>query len=556
MRYRLNLIVIVFIIILKVICCEEDVNDENSTENSAREMREFEQFGWRTIDTFHDSDSGWIPRGENRSPDQIRPKRRRLRKRKRRPPMVDNPDERIQFIRRRIRPYRLDPWEEINEEDIKPIIRRRKPQRFQSSEEINETKIYTDEKVTTKMPLEDLKNMLKQPEVKVTLTEAISELLNGNEKSTTIESVIYRRLPILKKENVVEETAEDQKRIKFDDVTEETTERRLFVTNSTKIEEEDYINELKRSTTPRIIRTRQKLPTTNAKLRSTTKSVIETPIPEPVKINISEVIENIENTTKTYTTQGPMRISIDLDTIFDTNLESNTSETYVTAKEELKEVMEDPISRDKLSKILEIRNMTLGELVEQRERGSSQLHLADIFHNNTREPEPEEEPLVGHINFIANRREKSLNIDLTTTSESVETFPWKQLYPDLFHESNDVDEILKRYDSNDEGFFLNIPAGMKSALFVSLAIIGLSIVVFLAILVVFKMLQKKRKSLKYCRSLTTKFKPPMLIQGPPTTAIRTFMNETLGRKKNYYKRNLQSMSDEIWDTSKERKESF
>lgn len=36
------------------------------------------------------------------------------------------------------------------------------------------------------------------------------------------------------------------------------------------------------------------------------------------------------------------------------------------------------------------RNMTLRELVEHRERGSSHVHLADIFHNASKEPNPPE----------------------------------------------------------------------------------------------------------------------------------------------------------------------
>lgn len=44
----------------------------------------------------------------------------------------------------------------------------------------------------------------------------------------------------------------------------------------------------------------------------------------------------------------------------------------------------------RLSKILIERNMTVEELVEHRERGSSNIHLADIFHNTSREPNPGE----------------------------------------------------------------------------------------------------------------------------------------------------------------------
>ncbi|KOB76464.1 Uncharacterized protein OBRU01_05708, partial [Operophtera brumata] len=44
----------------------------------------------------------------------------------------------------------------------------------------------------------------------------------------------------------------------------------------------------------------------------------------------------------------------------------------------------------RLSKILMERNMTLSELVDHRERGSSHVHLADIFHNASKEPNPPE----------------------------------------------------------------------------------------------------------------------------------------------------------------------
>lgn len=82
-----------------------------------------------------------------------------------------------------------------------------------------------------------------------------------------------------------------------------------------------------------------------------------------------------------------------------------------SAKEELMEILGDKMGRQSLSRILELRNMTVEELIAQRERGSSQLHLADIFHNRTREPEPPNEPYVGHIDggglpfsFFFNRR--------------------------------------------------------------------------------------------------------------------------------------------------------
>uniref|UniRef100_A0A2H1WHL1 SFRICE_008229 n=1 Tax=Spodoptera frugiperda TaxID=7108 RepID=A0A2H1WHL1_SPOFR len=66
------------------------------------------------------------------------------------------------------------------------------------------------------------------------------------------------------------------------------------------------------------------------------------------------------------------------------------SATEETAKIEIEEILNDTRTSAKLSKILKERNMTLSELVEHRERGSSHVHLADIFHNASREPNPPE----------------------------------------------------------------------------------------------------------------------------------------------------------------------
>ncbi|CAB3247274.1 unnamed protein product [Arctia plantaginis] len=68
-------------------------------------------------------------------------------------------------------------------------------------------------------------------------------------------------------------------------------------------------------------------------------------------------------------------------------IETTTPEA---AKVEIEEIFSDTETRAKLSRILKERNMTLSELVELRERGSSHIHLADIFHNASREPNPAE----------------------------------------------------------------------------------------------------------------------------------------------------------------------
>ncbi|CAH2041356.1 unnamed protein product, partial [Iphiclides podalirius] len=64
--------------------------------------------------------------------------------------------------------------------------------------------------------------------------------------------------------------------------------------------------------------------------------------------------------------------------------------TTETAKIEIEEILNDTLASVRLSKILMERNMTFNELVEHRERGSSHVHLADIFHNASKEPNPPE----------------------------------------------------------------------------------------------------------------------------------------------------------------------
>ncbi|CAH1159825.1 unnamed protein product [Phaedon cochleariae] len=450
-------------------------------------------------------------------------------------------------------------------------------------------------------------------------------------------------------------------------VTEPTTERRIFVTSYPKSDQLKISLSSKSTakstpstaTTPKIditiatespktepiemqVINREKthLPTTNAKLRSTTKKInvnkeIINPFafgfPEPMKISINEILGFGDDKIKEDNNDAPMRVSIDIEELIEKNKETSFTEapttkvvtenqTYVTARREIMEIMKDPVSRDNLSRILENRNMTLNELVEQRERGYSQRHLADIFHNSTREPEPKEEPFIGHIladsfpSFPSlTRQPKSRTFEedipskiLTTaktteapelitsrpetasttfgneiktdlSAQDIQPFPWKQLYPDLFADSVETDSKFTENDSEEEtrsserldgslsneqlkpdeyDLFFQIPPGVKSALFVSLAIIGLSLVVFLTILVVFRWLQKKNRAINYCSSLSSKIRSPIIIQGRPSNAIRTFVNETVRRKKNYFKSNMQSMSDEIWESSRDRKPSF
>lgn len=258
--------------------------------------------------------------------------------------------------------------------------------------------------------------------------------------------------------------------------------------------------------------------------------------------------------------------------------------------------------------------MTIQELIEQRERGSSQLHLADIFHNNTKEPEPSDEPLEGKIsteefpNFpVFSRRPKELQLSEETSNKPLEVskgselprfkipatlseevaqaenFPWQKMYPELFnveHNDNNLtkdpvkqsvdsfsDENLKILEEIDQTLYasasneevptvdetprkiINISTGVKSAIYASLAIILLSMFVFVTILVVFRWLQKKKTKTNYKENLK-----PLQIK---CENLKSFVSDTLQRKKsNYYKRHLQSMSDDSWERASRRTNAF
>nr|XP_023021880.1 uncharacterized protein LOC111510211 [Leptinotarsa decemlineata] len=780
---------VIFLIVFGATFCQDiEEYEDYSEENTRREIRQYNQDAWRPARLSVEETPGWSTKEEPQSLSDIKIKRRRLRKRKRKPPLVEDGDPYPEIPpRRKVRPHVLEDmrelWKEMEEDAIsKPNVRRRVTPVYQPSKESEEKtdwhvgaenrnqanevlKKPTEPENTqsSKPPLNtisDLKKLLKKTGGNISLSEllqqknlSLAELLSGNEKAISvltepppqaIESAQmptepeqihkYKRLPpsiALKKttdrnyeveaDSVESLTAKElmeaqRKRLailgakesklystvaQFDVFTEATTERRIFVPAHPKYYtsmnfKPDFLSDLMpfeksasttSTTTSTVspstaetieaeeaaVKKKGALPTTNAKLKQTTKKLKEEgypfpfEFPKPSKISLNEIIGLNYEGDDSEDGGEPLRMPIDIKTSIDTNKEqvSVTTEihrenvTLVTAREEIMEIMKDPTARDSLSRILEIRNMTLQELVEQRERGSSQLHLADIFHNNTREPEPKEEPLIGQINpeyfdvFKSyERKQKSLDVRkeenegnhiYTTIGKTVEavtgktveavtgktveavtgktveavtgktvevvtaklekmtikstelypeveqessgnsiTFPWKQLYPDIFSESLEserdfidprkkfIDENSKRVENSDidyistineiydadDNIFMNIPSGVKSALFVSLAIIGLSLIVFIAILVILRCLQRKTRAANYCSSLSSRMRSPMILQGRSTAAIKSFMNETLGRKNNYVRSSMKSVSDNIWVVGKERKDSF
>ncbi|KAF2898729.1 hypothetical protein ILUMI_07446 [Ignelater luminosus] len=424
------------------------------------------------------------------------------------------------------------------------------------------------------------------------------------------------------------------------------------------------------------------LPITSAKLnkltsrKPTSESITEAiPLPsQAFKIDLKDVFGisgvtegNEQNETSTLETKrkedGPIKMTINIEDLLkkvETTTSNNPTINEIqsfteksigekikptSAREEIMEILKDHVSRQNLSRILELRNMTVEELVAQRERGSSQLHLADIFHNQTREPEPPSEPFIGHIQSIFppffDRKPKAIDPKLVESRTSVDlkpsqlysngkegdesgqskeapkytvtSFPtykiemekiikhnqpppfqisiWKNLYPNLYtgdyeniDSTGDLDKLkptkvvdifendIRRIEDIENGVsdavndklnvdlnenhystkddFIHLPKGVKSAIIASLAIVGISVLVFLTVFCIFKWSQKQKKRFCYTNSFScSRIKSPILEPEPRRT-FRTIMSETLGRKKKYSNVYPQSMSDHVWECDK------
>lgn len=93
--------------------------------------------------------------------------------------------------------------------------------------------------------------------------------------------------------------------------------------------------------------------------------------------------------------------------------------------------------------------MTLKELVEHRERGSSQVHLADIFHNASREPDPAEpflaksliEPISKEIYPLKALLEGNMRDTTGSNKHEVSDSPGSPPFVDLTKTSQDEESL-------------------------------------------------------------------------------------------------------------------
>lgn len=615
-----------------------------------------ENFGWRLYEH--------LPEETTKS---AIVKRRRLRKRKRRPqplPSVDSFDrlayEEQLFQRRNRRPQRLDEykhrWDVMEVENVnKPYTRRRIAPDYFSSSRSGNGNAFVEEK-----PASDLKSVLKKTEGTLSLSEVLqqknltlADLLKGNhdaisaltgssiktEYKNPVE-VPYKSLYNSHAMIRVDDSDNENKLNRISaEVNAEQNETKLPIPVIYKpnLESNHMIHNILTTTqsSSTVIpkrqfklnetykKTKNKLPITSAKLHKlTTEKPEDTDVPpKAVEIKLSDLFgfsDYIKSNNSENPKEEPEKMTINLDQISIQNDDSLTSTpsksipdklTIKTAKEEIMEFLNNKENQANLTDILKTRNMTTEELVALRERGSSQRHLADIFHNKTREPEPTNEAYTGEVtnlkSFPFNRKPKTTaerndqdTKQFATTERNdefdVTVFPaikietkenpepkiqpfhvWKTYagnIGDEHHESNNkkdpeemqrIDEIENalaaavneklnvEINENlyEEEAFLKWPTGIKSAIFASLVIIGASLLIFLSILIIFRWTQKTRQRFRQRNSFAaSKIRFPILEEHPKRN-IRTIMCETLGRKKEAYK-SKQSMSDSIWDGDK------
>ncbi|KAF5308841.1 hypothetical protein FQR65_LT00541 [Abscondita terminalis] len=730
-------------VVIFTLCCvncrsEEIAKEENIEKSENREGKQLvdnlDRAGWRTLDREWQPSDSWVPRDNNPETqseyvEKPATRRRRIRKRKRRPPS-DEFNESLDGSSHTLQDSH-DTWMEMDEDDPqKPHNRRRIIPAYASEELPKADHIY--EKVrdpfTALQEVEAKSRLKKKPEVSETtgapsikailkqtgsglsLSEilqrknlSLSDLLKGKQQaisaltekmemstepvSTThkLISTNYNR-PANNTSHHMSSTEANQQTHStslrnYEVITEPTTERRIFIPSNPKIIPFQYkastvltsSTNAPISSTTKIIRNKYSdfrskyvsskpklqnlLPVTSAKLNKlssphqTKQEYITTDTPlKAFTINIKDLFGYSEVTTTKQTPStedGPVRMIINMDTMSKSNSQSSTTaksikeneiiknvtKTFIklkplNAREEIMEVLKDQMSRLNLARILELRNMTIEELVAQRERGSSQIHLADIFHNQTKEPEPPNEPFIGTITSYMERKsktfrnnyEESKNSDksnlinavdsITKPPNSATNFPtykiavdkilkqneappfdlsvWKTLYPNLYQENiatnqdfkeiehaqvnevfqnevrriedieNTISEAVNNklnVEFNDENYekedsFMRLPSGVKSAIIASTVLVAISLLVFLTILIICKLSNKKNKRLCYSDTFSgSKIRSPILETRPKRT-IRTIMNETLGRKNKYANAYPHNISDYFWDSDK------
>ncbi|XP_069688823.1 probable basic-leucine zipper transcription factor J [Periplaneta americana] len=131
---------------------------------------------------------------------------------------------------------------------------------------------------------------------------------------------------------------------------------------------------------------------------------------------------NIESTTVSEHTDEPMHKVIPFYTEPPNNKSEETENDNVpkatSARDEILEFLRTDTGSIRLARILASRNMTLAELIEHRERGSSQQHLAEIFRESGQQKNHSDEDDEGESSYNTNSNEVRYSIPADVKQET------------------------------------------------------------------------------------------------------------------------------------------
>ncbi|KAJ9592063.1 hypothetical protein L9F63_001402, partial [Diploptera punctata] len=165
---------------------------------------------------------------------------------------------------------------------------------------------------------------------------------------------------------------------------------------------------------------------------------------------------------QSYAENGPMHkvIPIHIET---STIKVNIPIRTPSARDEILEFLKSEMGFTRLATILASRNMTLAELIDHRERGSSQQHLAEIFKESNPQPIQESESEEDKSNANHNEQNDIMynilkNFQRTISTNSDDTNPQIPSIEEMFgilhdhHKSNhsDIKDIHTNTDNNEE----------------------------------------------------------------------------------------------------------
>uniref|UniRef100_A0A1B6DVE4 Uncharacterized protein n=1 Tax=Clastoptera arizonana TaxID=38151 RepID=A0A1B6DVE4_9HEMI len=282
------------------------------------------------------------------------------------------------------------------------VIRRRLRPRLQK----NSTNIETDSKIISPTHLNTDKKLCKNGECGIDLPSIVpSKLLPAG--FITLPEILSPQLLLNKVQPNVNLITEKTTTVPYTIiststiVSTQTTTESIPITDSPTLPATDQP-----STTTEPITTTQLFTTTLQSFTTTTQP--STTLQQPSTTTQPTTTNKIIDMRRETTTQD--------DKTTKRNIEKTKSlifndEDFPNLNDGILELLKTESGQSRLHKLLELRNMTLKELLDHRERGSSQRHLSDIF-TNKQNNKSEEHPYSGKNEVTGNAFKKMNSSDI------------------------------------------------------------------------------------------------------------------------------------------------